>query len=452
MGPIDYVGGFQNTVPDPSQAFTQGLQMGGFARKQRQEEEARLAQQAQQQQYQQDMAALFRNPNPTARDYAQLTVKYPQLKDQFKQSWDLLSGEQQGNKTSLMTQAYAALTTGRTDVAEKLLRDQAAAMRNSGADEREVQAQEMWANMVRDDPANAKHLGGILLSSVMGPDKFASTFTALGGEARAADKAPFELSRAEADAAKARADARIRGVEAASAPEREELEKEKIATDILSSRENSRIKAMEASLARETNDLKRQELQLKIDDAKRARDEKAREKTADAENAIVGVDNSINLMRDILADEDTLRGAVGTSAWRGSIPGTKTRAMAGKIEQLQNAIASVNLDKLKGAMSDKDIMFLKNMETNLDRYQDEDAFVGELNRIYKKLIDARERIVQRTGTAGSEVAEGGVLLTHPKYGQVTERRLQQIMSKAGLSRDEAMEFLSSTQGGASGSY
>ncbi len=71
--------------------------------------------------------------------------------------------------------------------------------------------------------------------------------------------------------------------------------------------------------------------------------------------------------------------------------------MAGKIEQLQNAIAATNLDKLKGAMSDKDILFLKNIGTSLDRYQDEDAFVKELTRIGGSLADAEKRVASKFG-------------------------------------------------------
>jgi hypothetical protein len=206
---------------------------------------------------------------------------------------------------------------------------------------------------------------------------------------------------------------------------------------------------MEGALQRETNEIKRQEMQLKIDEAKAKLDGTQRERVAEASTALGGIDQSISLIGEILSDEDTLRASVGTSAWRGSLPGTKARAMAGKLEQLQSAIAATNLDKLKGAMSDKDIMFLKNIESNLDRYQDEGKFIAELNRVLKSLETARGRVMQRYGPAAENIV---VVPAHPKFGDVTEGVIQQLMSLKKMSRKDALEFLSAGEGGATGSY
>ena len=53
-------------------------------------------------------------------------------------------------------------------------------MSNSGAPEPEVKAQEMWADMIKASPEQARHIGGLMLSSVMEPEKFAETFGKLG--------------------------------------------------------------------------------------------------------------------------------------------------------------------------------------------------------------------------------------------------------------------------------
>lgn len=214
MDPINY----SIEVQTPFQAALQGYQAGAAIRDDQFKQQQQQAQLAQQQQMQRDMAAVANNPNAGARDYAALTMKYPALKDQFKQSWDMVGNDQQGAKLDLMTRAYSALSTGRPDIAEQLMRDRAAAMRNSGAPEQDVKAQDMWADLIKASPDQARHIGGLMLSSVMGPDKFSTTFGALGDQGRAADKAPGELRKTEADASAAESGATIKRVEAANAP------------------------------------------------------------------------------------------------------------------------------------------------------------------------------------------------------------------------------------------
>ena len=54
----------------------------------------------QQLQMQKDLGTLASNPNAGAQDYAAMMVKYPQMSEHFKKSWDVLSADQQQNKLS----------------------------------------------------------------------------------------------------------------------------------------------------------------------------------------------------------------------------------------------------------------------------------------------------------------------------------------------------------------
>lgn len=73
----------------------------------------------------------------------------------------------------------------------------------------------------------------------------------------------------------------------------------------------------------------------------------------------------------------------------GSIPFVSPDAIAGtdranyeaKFAQLKDTLASANLDKIKGAMSDKDIEFLRNIGTALNPNMSEEAFDTELEKI-----------------------------------------------------------------------
>jgi len=203
MGPIDYT----IDVQSPFQAALQGYQGGAAIRNDQQQQALLAQQQALAAQQRADLSALIGNPNAGARDYAAMTLKYPGLREQFKQSWDTISADQRKGQLDQASQAYAALSSGRPDIAEQLFRDRAAAMRNSGAPEQDIKAQETWADLIKASPEQARHIGGLMLSSVMDPEKFASTYATLGDQGRASDKAPADVAKAEADAKKAGADA-----------------------------------------------------------------------------------------------------------------------------------------------------------------------------------------------------------------------------------------------------
>lgn len=195
MEPINY----NIDVKTPFESVVQGFQAGAGMQQVQQQQAAQQLALQQKQQMNQDLSAVMFNPNASGKDYAALTMKYPALKEQFKQSWDMVHKDQQTGKLDMMTRAYSALSTGRADIAEKLMRDNAAAMRNSGAPDHDVKAQEMWADMIKTSPDHARHVGGLMLSSVMDPDKFAATFATVGDQGRASDKAPGELTKTTAE-------------------------------------------------------------------------------------------------------------------------------------------------------------------------------------------------------------------------------------------------------------
>jgi hypothetical protein len=91
-------------------------------------------------------------------------------------------------------------------------------------------------------------------------------------------------------------------------------------------------------------------------------------------------------------------GAVGAGfgkALGAVIPGYDGTAFAGtdratyeaKFSQLKDTLASSNLDKLKGAMSDKDIEFLRNIGTALKLEMPESAFDAELKKVQKVMTN-----------------------------------------------------------------
>lgn len=384
MEPLNYSGAFAN-IPSPQASFMEGVKGGAGIQQLQQQQQAAAAARLQQQQMQDDLAALSQNPTTDA--IGRMSLKYPQLSEQFKRSFDILDPAQKQTKLEHASQVYAAINSNKPEVAQKILSDQAAALRNSG-NEKDAKAAEMMATMVRDHPEMAKTSAGLILSAAVGSDKFAATYGAVGGEQRAQEQAPAVLRKVTAEAGTAESDEKVKAVDAKYADSKamQDIEKKgwdikKIKADIDIARESNRIAAMNAAANREGNTLKREELRMKIDDAKLARDDKIRSKVAEAETEISGVTDMKDLIGTILADPSSLKAVTGASAWKGAIPGTENRSMAGKVEQLVNMTAAINLDKLKGPMSDKDILFVKRISANLDRYQDEDVFEGDLKKL-----------------------------------------------------------------------
>lgn len=88
------------------------------------------------------------------------------------------------------------------------------------------------------------------------------------------------------------------------------------------------------------------------------------------------------------------KGAVGFG-WQKLIPGflkggqflagTEAANYQATFNQLKDTLAFTNIDKLKGAMSDKDIEFLRNIGTKLSLGQSEEAFVKELTKLDTKM-------------------------------------------------------------------
>lgn len=212
MDPINYNIDVQSPMDSVLKGFQGGLAINQAMQQQAQQKYAFQ----QQQQMQSDLANLSTNKNAGAQDYAQMAVKYPQLADHFKKTWDMLNADQQRSQLSHTTQVYAALQAGKPEIAAQLLKDQSIALKNSGKDQ-DAHAADTLSQLVTGAPDQAKTVAGLMLSSVMGPDKFAATFGQLGDQQRKNELQPAEVTKATAEAA-------IKQAEARNTPQRLALE------------------------------------------------------------------------------------------------------------------------------------------------------------------------------------------------------------------------------------
>lgn len=226
MGPIDYTSG----LLDPSQSMLSGIQSGFQLREMQQKQQAQqLALQQQQeaarkqQEMQQYLGDLMSNPNAGPRDFAKATVLFPQLREHFKQAAELYQSDAKEGDRRIARQAFAAINTDRPEIAAKLYRDRAEALKASGAPADAVQGAEFWASSIEQNPAAAKSMANLMMAGV-DPD-----FVKSYGEARTTERAdelqPSAVRKAGAEATKSEAEAKY-------AEEKQEADLKKLAADL----------------------------------------------------------------------------------------------------------------------------------------------------------------------------------------------------------------------------
>lgn len=355
---------------------------------------------------------------PSSEAIGALMLKHPHLSEGFQRALNSFNADEQKARVREGTQVYAAIVNGEVGTATSLLRDAAATMREGGKAQ-QAAANERLAALIDANPAGAQTTVGMMLASAMGADKFRETFADLEGQRRTRELEPSAKREAVAKAGKAESDAASAAVAAkyAESNAAADLTKKgwditKLQEDIKIAKLNAQIAAADVTASREGNSLKRKELGLKIEGMKADRDKATSERAAEATGAFATVNETENLLTDLLSNESrsALKSALGASGWMGWVPGTDARTATGKIERLVNILASANLDQLKGAMTDKDIQFLRNINANMDRFQSEDAAIAELKRINGALGTARRKLTQKYGQppqASGGAVDGG---------------------------------------------
>lgn len=213
MEPINYLGMMPNI--DLGKSLLTGLQTGISLRNiQQQQEERALAMQKQQaaldrqNQYAIDLQRAHTLRTPEA--FAELTTAYPEQREAFKQSWDMLSADQKKHEYSQGVQVHMALQSKNIPVAKKILETNIQALESSGQD---AGGLKQIAEAIETDPESAYTLTGLYLSSV-DPDQWGKVVENYTKQ----KKSPFEIREAEAKAGKEESEQIIKGIQAEQAP------------------------------------------------------------------------------------------------------------------------------------------------------------------------------------------------------------------------------------------
>ena len=105
-----------------------------------------------------------------------------------------------------------------------------------------------------------------------------------------------------------------------------------------------------------------------------------------------------------LKNSKSLKASTGLSYWTTKVPGTAAYSFGQTFNQLRDLLAMGNIDKLKGAMSDKDIEFLRNSATKLSLKLPTESFKKELENIISRMGSATIIEPLTSGTTSSGIS------------------------------------------------
>lgn len=392
------------------QGFAQGFSLGNTIGDTIQARQDRETQQKAQAQAQAELSAVAQNP--TVAGINQLMLKYPAIADKFKPALESATDQQKQSRIGQASDVYAALLANRPEIAKSLLEEQATAAKNAG-DEQGSKHASVMAQLLDSDAGAKTLLGstGMYLSSAMGPEKFAETYSKLETTARANEKAPAERAKAEADAKIAGSKAKYADSQAAAELAKAGWDVEKIQSDIQVSREASRIAAMNAALARETNDLKRQELGLKVQEAQDKHDTLIRERASEVTSAQATIDNMLSTAQQALnTPKSVIWAAAGPIASKLPTAAGVTADFEEALKTLgsQSFLSQVKSMKGMGSLSDAEGKKLEAGLQNLSLRQSPDRLVSNIKEIQRLMLKARDGLTEKYGAPGkpSELRPG----------------------------------------------
>ena len=219
QGPANYATDVQSPFESVLGGFKLGAGMAEVqAAQQKRDIELKALQQAQLRQT--ELADLFKNPNATSADYARVTSFLPEKQAEIVlKNFETQTKERQQQTLRQGAQVYSAIKSGNLDVAEMQLKEQAAALRNSG-NEQQAQAYDDVSNLIRLNPTGAQATIGLLVAALPGGKDFLDNADKALGTIRTEAKAPAELRAAIAKANKDEADAITAQAQAKNAPEK----------------------------------------------------------------------------------------------------------------------------------------------------------------------------------------------------------------------------------------
>lgn len=424
VNPINYTG--MQAQVDPAGALLGGLKAGAGVIGAEQDQQMHQYQLNQMQRQQQDLSKLTSNPNPTAQDYANYTLRNPAQAKAAGQAFGLLNQDQQKQKIGVASQVFSALQSGRPDLADQVLGQQEQALQNGGSPA-DLQSTQVLRSLVQKDPTTATHAAGVFLASAMGPDNFARSFGNISTDQNNQENQPLQQAKTQAD---------INNISSQIDTRSQDL-------DI--KRADTQIKALNAQLGRETNAINRQKIQGQLQDAQFKRDQLQRDNSTQAQSTIANIDNALDTVAKISSSPGLSSTVGGIYASLPNAPGSEASNTQALIDQLQSQSFLQGIQSMRGmgALSDAEGAKINNSIASLNTKQSEPQFRRQLDTVQQIMQAGRDRLSKQYGQQQQQHA--GVILNHPTFGAITQDRINAAAAKAGIAPQQLLDRLK--QGG-----
>lgn len=402
-------------APDLTSAFNRFGQALADYGKSRELDKAKEEAAAKELEYSKDLQRAFSDPTP--QSFAMLSAKYPQQREAFKQSWDMLDQGQKEEQYKEGVSIYSALRNGNVDIAKNMLDTRIEAMTKNGEDA------SVFSDMrqrLDSDPLTVQSSIGFTLSA-LDPERWGKVAKA----STEMQRQGAELTESQAKATKAAAEAKFAEQGAAVDLKKKGWDIWKIQQDVEIARANSKIASMNAEYSKARNDIEKQKLDKRMEIEKEKRDQLVNKMAAEGQdkiNTIRGglsdIDELINMSVDIdpktgkpITDQSgniQFKNAIKTATGpiQSRIPtllSQETADFEAKVEGIKNKIALANVDKLSGVLSDSDMKLLKNAVSSLDLTQSPDSLYKSFQTINSMLKKGEELAVKRYGVPATEI-------------------------------------------------
>lgn len=288
----------------------------------------------------------------------------------------------------------------------------------------------------------------MLLNSLPGGDKLIAGASGLGTEQRAADKAPAELAKAQAEAVKTRAEAGIKSVEAVNAPTRVGLENANIESTIGDRTAGQQIAQGQLGVAQENAMTGRGNLVLDQQKQTATIGEKKKTESLAAQDQIDTINSSLSSVQ-ALAKHPSIDLMVGsyTGKLNSNIPGSSRKDIEALVDTVKSQQFLTGIKQMAGlgALSNAEGDKIGSAVASLSLDQSPKAFKNALGVIQSTLERAQAKAV----ASGKLPESGGAFVMKiPRVGNVTESDINKLLTKnPGSTREQAIKYLESLQGG-----
>ena len=359
-----------------------------------------------------------------------------EIEKQKLQQQQIAAQEEERNKSylTLGAQSLAAMESGNTDAAINLIQSRIDAERNSG-NEKQANALNTWSELIKFNPQNAVGVLNRFITATPGGKALLDAAKVAGEEQRAAalqgstlakneaearqqktrarvaeETAGSEIAKVKSEANKAAVAARFAESNAAIDLEKKGWDIKKLQSDIQIAKQNSAIAAANNSIAREGNALKREELKLKLIDMQDKRDQTVRERVTEANTAAMQADNLLNtvdaLIPKLVDKVDKSGKPIFSSSFRAAAGPldvltptlqTDVATIQEQFETLGSQITMSRIGEMKGALSNQDLLTLRQSLQSLSLRQSEDQIYKNLKEVQRLTLKARKTAFEKYG-------------------------------------------------------